>query len=423
MRQLEIQVQKHFATLPSQYKYEIYNIAEKPEKFASLTPDLPSSKLQHTHCLLFVTGSQKQTNNDNSDKENNDNDNESMFLSGIEVYEYLKKEQPFIKTVYISKIDTTGSSLSRGVTRRLVQAYIGTLTEQTKMDPFIKTCYIHTFARSQPQYLFTNSAKNQNKSILNDRQLVGWWKMTFNQNNNNISSSSSPLLDENGLNIKKYWMIPGVDDEYTALLDIKQKISSPSSSSTVEPNQWKYGYPYDPKASAIKVIPRFEDDGKSRYIKSLINDEGNDKITVEEFWMMFGYSEECGSGKLTGVFVIEINNTSHINKDQQSIQDKKEMKEEEEHVFNNDQYTEIWNELLGLEFYNDQENKKSTSQFLKRFEKELKDYTIKITTNNGVEDTQKKIESSLANQTINVLSPKRKEPQCNVLIPKRRKNN
>ncbi|CAO3609881.1 unnamed protein product [Cunninghamella echinulata] len=131
---------------------------------------------------------------------------------------------------------------------------------------------------------------------------------------------------------------------------------------------------------------------------------------------MFGYSEECGSGKLTGIFVIQ------IEKDQGDMKVKQQPTnyEEDQQVFNNDRYTDIWNQFLGLEFNNDEENKKSTSQFLKQFKNEFKIITTHITTNNGSPKNEND-ELKPAHQTINLLSPKRKELHYNVLVPKRRK--
>ncbi|KAI9308394.1 histone acetylation protein-domain-containing protein [Cunninghamella echinulata] len=402
MKLLEKELQKHFISLPKQYKYEVYNLAEKSEKFPSLTPDIHFSTLHLIHRLILVTGFQMKDKDDTVETE------DKQLLSGLEVYEYTTKKQPYTKTVYISKIDTTGSSLSRGVTRRLVQAYIST---QTK-DSLITTCHIHVFARSQPQYLFTNSARNKNKSILNDRQLVGWWRSILSEEQKEQENELS------GYKIKKYWIIPGIDDEHTALLDIKQQKEQLNTTIGLNSNKWIYGHPYDTKALAKKVIPRFEDDGKCRYLGSLTNDDDSENITVEEFWTMFGYSEECGSGKLTGIFVIRIEKNQEDMEEKQQPTDNEE--EEDQQLFSNDQYTNIWNQFLGLEFNNDEENKKSTHQFLKQFENEFKSITTYITTNNG---SSKNENSQLkpTHQTINLLNPKRKEPQYNVLVPKRRK--
>ncbi|KAI8098187.1 histone H3-K56 acetyltransferase, partial [Gilbertella persicaria] len=189
------------------------------------------------------------------------------FLCGLETYEYKLKNRHI---VYISKVDTTQTfEKFKGLTARIVQSYIASL-------PPLSSVFV--FARAQPQYLFARSAENKQKKALNDRDLVYWWLSVLNK---------VPVESEG------WWSVPGIDDQTSALIEIGAKRRGWRSSDKV---QWHYGTSYPPEAEADQVIPRFEDDAKSRLLRN------TDKMTVVDFWNLLSIGEECGSGKVTGFF-------------------------------------------------------------------------------------------------------------------------
>ncbi|CAO3673559.1 unnamed protein product [Rhizopus microsporus] len=188
------------------------------------------------------------------------------FISGLETYEYtISKQDKIEHMIYISKVDTTMTTEeTRGVTRQLVLAYIASL-------PSNSTVFV--FARAQPQYLFANSAKNTDKVILSDRDLVSWWLHTLNK---------APNAE------KGWWFVPGVEDESSALIEIGARKRQWEAAF-----DWTYGSSYSPDAKAIDVIPRFEDDAKARFLKDHVDDD----LSVKGFWELLAFSEECGLAK------------------------------------------------------------------------------------------------------------------------------
>ncbi|KAI8143236.1 histone acetylation protein-domain-containing protein [Fennellomyces sp. T-0311] len=192
------------------------------------------------------------------------------------------------KTLYIGKVDSTGTH--RGVISKVIQAYVKSETP----------CRVHVFARSQPQYLFHRSAMNKDKPVLSDRDLIRWWYkvLSFGQG---------------------WWSIPGIDDEASA----RHELGRPKQGG------WKYGYPYDPDARAAQVVPRFNDDAKSR----LLN-KGED-MSVKDFWTMLGITEECGH-HLTGFFVADVDGPSGGPREKRGI--------------DGEEYTLFWNYFMDLSF-------------------------------------------------------------------------
>ncbi|KAI9276164.1 H3 K56 histone acetylation protein RTT109 [Sporodiniella umbellata] len=223
------------------------------------------------------------------------------FVSGLEAYEYtLYKEDKVEQTiVYIAKVDAIQKA---GVTGQLIQAYLASLP----------SCSVYVFARAQPQYLFAESAQ-PTKRILGDRELVCWWLYQLNK-----SSARSG-----------WWFVPGIEDETSALIDVgaRKRGWQPTL-------PWVYGTSYPPQVKAADVLPLFEDDAKSRFLK----DHAQDEVSVSEFWDLLAFSEECV--KTTGFFEIRLVHEGPLPLPKG---DEKETSEG---------FTEFWNHLMSLNFSN-----------------------------------------------------------------------
>ncbi|PHZ07972.1 uncharacterized protein RHIMIDRAFT_302256 [Rhizopus microsporus ATCC 52813] len=292
------------------------------------------------------------------------------FISGLEAYEYTVSKQDKIEhMIYISKVDTTMTTEeTRGVTRQLVLAYLASLPSNTT---------VFVFARAQPQYLFANSAKNTNKAALSDRDLVSWWLHTLNR---------APNAE------KGWWFVPGVEDESSALIEIGARKRQWEAAF-----DWTYGSSYSPDAKALDVIPRFEDDAKARFLKDHIDDD----LSVKGFWELLAFSEECGSGKITGFFELKVNGCL--------LEEKKAEKEKEK----DDKFTEFWNKLMFLDFHNKESILSSTQtavrEIEKRYSKECQ-FEITVEQNRPLEQTKSK--QPVVN-TLSSMQIKRKREQVN----------
>ncbi|KAK4512983.1 uncharacterized protein ATC70_003694 [Mucor velutinosus] len=247
------------------------------------------------------------------------------LLTGLETYEYVlsSPESADKRVIYISKVDTTSNwKKYKGLTARVVQSYISSLPRYSS---------IFVFARAQPQYLFAKSAKNKAKSVLDDRQLVSWWLSVFNK----LS-----------VQCEGWWSVPGIEDSNSALVEIGAKKRGWTPSDNVK---WTYGTSYASDAIAEQVIPRFDDDAKSRLLKSTKEQD----MTVHDFWSILSFGEECGSGKITGFFEVRLVDES-LSADI----------ENNALVVKNRDFTVFWNKFMSLDFHSDETNAESTQSIM-----------------------------------------------------------
>ncbi|CAG8477231.1 196_t:CDS:2 [Ambispora gerdemannii] len=261
---------------------------------------------QATRSLLLLLQEHLTPTDDNIDKK--------VLVTALEAYEYHYNDDDNSMILYISKVDTTGfqKPVSEGGTKSLTKTLVSGFLSYYATQLKHLTIKLHLFARAQPQYFFTKSAKNPAKHLLNDVQLIRWWKTLLQQ--------LFVLNDEDGDNSNnndnmRWFLIPGVVSEHEAQLLIKDPIVSPSETDS---KLWTYGYPYPDSAIAGQVIPRFEGDPKLRFFETLEDSEyqknekemhidSNDddeqtNFTVKEFWEMISFTSEFNSGKNSAFF-------------------------------------------------------------------------------------------------------------------------
>ncbi|KAI9011920.1 histone acetylation protein-domain-containing protein [Phycomyces nitens] len=301
-------------------RFEIHDVQTIPVPCSKLTGK-STGDFKQTRRLILITAQSL--------------DNPKAIVCGMEAIEYREyhADGHIDSTVYISKVDTTGYPLIKNITGIMVQAYL------VSLGP----CKVYVFACAQPQYLFRDSAKYSGKKAktLSDRALIGWWR-------NILSHPDLWIIDshdrsENGSDqglikrTKGWWSIPGIDDERQAIHTTGNRLKN------VPGIEWKYGYPYDPKADFKDVIPLFEDDTKARLSKALrsssAGDDVDDTMNVEGFWEILGHTEECGAGRLTGFLMLDLSN-----RPQPSIKDTYEG------MVLRSKFTRIWNTMMDLFF-------------------------------------------------------------------------
>ncbi|KAI9265132.1 histone acetylation protein-domain-containing protein [Phascolomyces articulosus] len=409
-------------------QFHIYNVRTKsaPSKL------FQDKRTTLQHHLILVTGINTNTVTKNYEQQDQQKQ-QPKFICGIETdeYETIDSNGELEKTVYIGKVDTTGTPEFNGVVGRVIEAYIKS----------VSPCTIHVFARSQRQYLFHQSSRNKDKRVLSDRNLLRWWykvltrcleeqeqkeekQQTASTNtttttenkagiigswwkwlkssSNETNKFTAPATTTTTTNVKKQtgWLsIPSVDDEQSGWYEIGQKPNS----------LWKYGYPYDPNAKAAQVLPRFEDDAKSRLLRTFMKDdvkrnqeaddsegeeEGDDhddedednseddediddseQMTVKEFWATLGVTEECGH-HLAGFFVVQLCGNNRAKDDKPMDKEILQHKEIER-----DEYTVLWNYFMELSFEDVNHNIESTNKFISKWKSMDLDEPLVIDTN------------------------------------------
>ncbi|RKP07562.1 histone acetylation protein-domain-containing protein [Thamnocephalis sphaerospora] len=261
-------------------------------------------------------------------------DTEAVLVAGVTIYEYrhagaatsiaedTPKEKPASATaaaaaaaaveapeettLYVEKVDTTGyMAHAAGATSRLsaaVALVLGYLDYMRTTRTPVAPLNIHVFARAQPQYLFANSAENSCKRALDDRALVRWWLRTLEALQNpsrvpvavdSVDAAKADTANEvssDGIE-HQYWLVPGY-----AVSELGEWARAAAG------HGWCYGVPYAPNAQARRVLPRFPDDPIAR----MLDGAASAGMSVCDFLALLALGEECGSGRVTGVYTLRL---------------------------------------------------------------------------------------------------------------------
>ncbi|RYP74270.1 hypothetical protein DL771_003091 [Monosporascus sp. 5C6A] len=237
-----------------------------------------------------------------------------VLVLGLEVYIYTTS---FSTTIFVSKADSTGYlnllNLPKGTPspiREVTAAFISFLIT-TRRRP-TKQLVVNLFARSQSQYLFPGSVKNGGKHILDDRGLVKWWCRVLNS----VLEGGNDTFDRarKGWNrIHGYLIVPGLDDR-------EMRFFLPRSNATA--TNWTLGHPLERVSPYLVdpftyghdipprcLIPTYPDDPKARFVEELeestpvrvkLSSGWRTPKTLDQFWEMMAFRQECSSGRLTG---------------------------------------------------------------------------------------------------------------------------
>jgi regulator of Ty1 transposition protein 109 len=266
------------------------------------------------------------------------------LVLAIEVLIYTTKH---LTTIFVSKADSTGYlstlELPRSQAGSPLKAIAGTflswLMRERQREG--KKLVVSLFARAQDQYLFPASVDCPTKHILDDRGLVKWWckvldplvreyagedeKRTFTERLNDskdetVNCLSAPKLRQgNETTAKGYLVIPGFESYETA-----RYIPAPPTPTASK--RWVTAHPLleiapHPGAPPRCIIPHFPDDPKARFLDELdeelpdrdskemmqpggtpsrSNGQWKSVKTLDQFWELMAYRQECSSGRITG---------------------------------------------------------------------------------------------------------------------------
>ncbi|KAI5862955.1 histone acetylation protein-domain-containing protein [Durotheca rogersii] len=235
-----------------------------------------------------------------------------VIVLGLEIYIYTTT---FSTIIFVAKADSTGylSLLnlpkdSPSPIREVTTCFLAFLVANRKRPA--KQLVVNLFARSQSQYLFPGSVKNDGKHVLDDRGLVKWWCRVFNTllEGDDYSETRRPWDGIHG-----YLVIPGLDNYETRAFLPRSALAAAN---------WTLGHPLEEISPYTKdpntfgrhihprsLIPTFPDDPKARFVEEL-EESTSEKIklasgwktpkTLEQFWEMMAFRQECSSGRLTG---------------------------------------------------------------------------------------------------------------------------
>ncbi|KAI8966147.1 histone acetylation protein-domain-containing protein [Daldinia sp. FL1419] len=235
-----------------------------------------------------------------------------VLVLGIEIYIYTTS---FSTIIFVSKADSTGYlnllNLPKGTPspiREITACFLAFLVANRRRPT--KQLVVNLFARAQSQYLFPGSVKNNGKHVLDDRGLVKWWCRVLN----------SLLEGTDYQDVRKPWdathgylVVPGLDNYETRAFLPRTSLAA-SNWILNHPLEKISPYANDPSNYGANIhprslIPMYPDDPKARFVQELEESTAEKaKLlhgwktpkTLEQFWEMMAFRQECSSGRLTG---------------------------------------------------------------------------------------------------------------------------
>ncbi|CAK7270194.1 hypothetical protein SEPCBS57363_003981 [Sporothrix epigloea] len=329
------------AVLPDGHAFGVYHLSTPPTRTDALYYAPPGQRPDRTYIeshFLAVTVSPSVGSVLTKELALGSRDDEVVAFA-LEVFVFTTK---YATTIFVAKADSSGYlhilGLPKGTPspiRAVTSAFLAHLVENRQRSGV--QCVVSLFARAQAQYLFPGSVDNPGKHVLDDRSLVRWWHSVLDPllcgSNDDVRRNH-----ESGDSKKAhgYLVVPGLDQYETRSLLSRRP-------GTGQPPHWTLGHPLETIshycATTISslppprcLIPRYPDDPKARYLDELDEEamrgherksdakDGKEQRQVwngqwksvrslDQFWEMLAFRQECSSGRLTGflwvVFPIE----------------------------------------------------------------------------------------------------------------------
>ncbi|KAK7419719.1 hypothetical protein QQZ08_010732 [Neonectria magnoliae] len=301
------------AVLPKGHDFGIYHISTPPTKTDPLYSPPPSERPERTYCehhFLAISIGEPNTSaaSDAKAPTTEKHPKNQVLVLGVEIFIYTTARST---TLFVSKADSTGYlyllNLPKGTAspiREICSTFVGYLVEKRRRNgvQFI----VSLFARAQDQYLFPGSVDNGGKHVLDDRGLIKWWCRVLD-----------PLLGPAPIGTtapwkssKAYLLVPGLETNETKALIARNAAAS----------SWALTHPLERISHYYRefdwvpprcLIPHFPDDPKSRFRDELDEEAASSGAmkttgswksvrTLDAFWEMMAYRQECSSGRMTG---------------------------------------------------------------------------------------------------------------------------
>ncbi|KAL2062677.1 hypothetical protein VTL71DRAFT_5749 [Oculimacula yallundae] len=272
--------------LPKDASFKIYHLSTPPTKTSSIYCAPPGDRPDRTYCEShFLTVSIDVP------------ENREVLVYAVEILIY---STAFDSTFFVSKADSTGYlhllGLAKGTPspiRDITATFLRHLVEHHQRENIRSV--VSLFARAQDQYLFPGSVEYSGKHVLDDRGLVKWWCRVLDP-----LVEATPQWDT----VKGYLTVPGLDSHDT--------ISYVPNRNT---SKWTIGHPlreisrHSDDVPTRCFIPHYPDDPKARFLDELDEEitksqdtsgEWKSVKSIEQFWDMMAFRQECSAGRLVG---------------------------------------------------------------------------------------------------------------------------
>ncbi|KAL4941208.1 histone acetylation protein-domain-containing protein [Aspergillus oleicola] len=315
--------------LPTDVKVTIRHVSSTPSATTALFAAAPGEEAEPTFCEThFLSASVTPANKGDGAGE--------IIIYGIEVLVYTT---PHLTTIFVSKADSTGhlhllnAVPKSSILRRITNTFLSFLV-QTHQRPGVRLV-VSLFARSQNQYLFPGSIENPEKHVLDDRGLIKWWCRALDPilreyEPESTSQSQEKKHEESArASATAYLIVPSCDRFET------RGFFPPSAKTDDQSHpRWLNAYPLrqlcsKPDAPPRSLVPRFPDDPKTRFLIDLDDElpEGETSRggsregaghwrsvkSLDQFWEMMSFRQECSAGRLVGFLWLVINPPGVVN--------------------------------------------------------------------------------------------------------------
>ncbi len=308
-------------SLPESCRFNIHHLSTPPTACPAIYAAPPNEDPEETYCEShFLSVSI-------------DSDGSQLQVFAIEVLIYSTE---YLTTLFVSKADSTGYlyllKLPQGIPsplKTISTTFLQYLIEDRERSD--RRLVLSLFARAQNQYLFPGSIENSHKHVLDDRGLIKWWCKVLDpilgayENNSNALEENRKGIMRDKLDFKSHGFlrVPGCDTYET------QSFLPREWGRIAEKHRWLTKDPLrelgrSPGLPERCLIPRFPDDPKARFVETLddeIPDEDSQLSlsqtpaspskkqnngrwrsvkSLEQFWEMMQFRQECSSGRLVG---------------------------------------------------------------------------------------------------------------------------
>ncbi len=302
------------AVLPQGHKFGIHHVSTPPTRTESLCAAPPGQRPDKTYReshFLAVSihppgkpvASLKRAS-PGADHPKEPEAARPALVFAIEVFIFTTA---FQTTLFVSKADSTGYlpllNLPEGTSspiRQVCATFLAYLLDHRRRNRVQSV--VNLFARAQSQYLFPGSVRNKGKHVLDDWGLVRWWCRVLNP-------LMEGLSNEPWASTKGYLLVPGLEET---------EIRGFLPRTTTSMANWVVGHPLEHTSHYTRdldsvpprcLIPGYPDDPKCRFRDELDQEAAKQKQgigawksikSLEQFWDMMAFRQECSSGRLTG---------------------------------------------------------------------------------------------------------------------------
>lgn len=318
--------------LPAGVKVTVRHVSSTPTPCAALFAAPPGEEPETTFCVNHFLSVSIHKDDPFSGLE--------IIVFGIEILVY---STAHLTTIFVSKADSTGylhllQTASKVSLLRLISETFLSFLVRTHQRPGVRLV-LSLFARAQNQYLFPGSIHNTGKHVLDDRGLIKWWcrvadPILREYEPESAGSQEKGLLDRAMESARSsataFLIVPGCDKFETR--GFFPPAAKPDGDK--ERPRWVNSFPVrqlcdNPEAPPRCLIPRLPDDPKTRFLTDLDDelpermeaDQKNIKSpgqwrsvrSLEQFWEMMSFRQECSAGRLVGFLWLVINPPGLVN--------------------------------------------------------------------------------------------------------------